>query len=477
MPNLEEIKKRSVKGVVGYTVRSLILYVVAIGATALLSVYLTPSEFGVYFVVTAVMGMFTFLSDVGLAAALVQMKEEPSLVELRTSFTVQQVLALVIMGVMVGLTPVWQSYSGLDQDGLNLLYALAFSFILASFKTIPSILLERELKFNLLVLPQVVEQIGFYAVAVGLASQGWGIKSYTLAVLVRSVLGLMVIYLIKPWSIGLAWSKDAIRKLLRFGIKFQLNDLLARLKDDLYVVVLAKFIQSTEMGYLGWAKRWSMFPYQFSVQNVISITFPTFARIQQDKKAVKKALNLSVYFISLIIFPILTGIIMLSFPLTEVFEAYGKWQPALPALAFFCLNIGLAAMANPFISALNALGKINQTLKLMTIMTLTTWILTPFFMLWWGYLGVAILSSIVAGMSLYAYYLFGEIVKCELWSNIKMALLSSLLMGLGLWWLRPWAGENLINLSLSVIAGGLIYLITIIVLDYRELYRKIRMFI
>jgi O-antigen/teichoic acid export membrane protein len=174
MASTEELKRKSVTGVVSYTLRSVVLYFIAIGATALLSAYLSPQDFGIYFVVTSVIGVFTFLSDIGLAAALVQMKTEPTLTELRTSFAVQQGLAIIIFLTVIALTPIWKHTSGLSTEGLYLLYALAFSFILASFKTIPSILLERKLQFNTLVIPQIVEQVLFYGIAVVLASRGMG---------------------------------------------------------------------------------------------------------------------------------------------------------------------------------------------------------------------------------------------------------------------------------------------------------------
>ena len=475
MADIEELKRKSVAGVAGYTFRSVLLYMIAIGATALLSAYLSPSDFGIYFVVTSVIGVFTFLSDIGLAAALVQMKTEPTLEDLRTSFTIQQGLALTIFMLVVGLTPVWQRYAGLNREGLYLLYALGFSFILASFKTIPSILLERKLAFNTLVIPQIVEQIVFYSIAVVLAKRGFGITSFTLAVLLRSIAGLIAIYILKPWSIGIAFSRRTLNTLLGFGLKFQANDLLARLKDDLYVVVISKFINNTDLGYIGWAKRWSMFPYQFSVQNVIAVTFPTFSRLQQDKKLIARGLELSVYFISLTIFPILVGMAVLAYPLTEAFPAYAKWQPALPSLYFFCLNIALAAIANPFISALNAMGKINTTLKLMVMMTAATWLLTPLVWHWYGYLAVAIVSAMVAAMSLGGYFILNKTIPTKLLTNIKVPLIASLIMGAAVMVSEQWLTPTFFHLIILAGWGFITYTAAVLLFGPSQLFKQLKL--
>lgn len=473
MSNIDDLKRKSVSGVVSYTLRSALLYFVAIGSTALLSAYLDPEDFGIYFLVTAVIGVFTFLSDVGLAAALIQKKSEPTLTELRTTFTVQQLLALIIFGVILLLTPVWQKHSGLERQGLALLYALGFSFILASFKTIPSILLERKLRFHTLVIPQMIEQVVFYVITVWLAIKGFGITSFTVAVIFRSIAGLIAIYMLQPWKIGLSLSRKALKTLLRFGLKFQANDLLARLKDDLFIVVLKKFLTSAEMGFLGWAKRWSMFPYQFSVQNVNAITFPTFSRLQRDTRLIARGLELSVYFISMIILPILVGMSVLAQPLTVAITAYQKWQPALPSLYFFCINIGFAAIANPFISALNAMGKINTTLKLMIVMTIATWTLTPIAWYWYGFLGVAIVSALVAAMSLYSIIIFTKIVPIQLFKNIWVAIISSLVMGTVI----MVAGHNISptvgGLMIQFILGAIVFAVSVLVIGRKQLFTKL----
>jgi O-antigen/teichoic acid export membrane protein len=473
MKQLSDIKRRSVIGVISYTLRSALLYVVAIAGTALLSAYLTPEEFGVYFIVTALIGLFTFFSDIGLAAALIQKREEPTVQELRTSFTIQQGLAFLIVITTIGLTPVWNSQLNLTAEGIWLLYALSASFLAASFKTIPSILLERKMLFSKLVLPQVAEQVVFYSLAVYLAINGYGITSYTIAVISRSLAGLIVMYSLQRWPIGLALSKKAVSGLLQFGVKFQLNDLLARLKDDLYIVVLARFISQADMGYIGWAKRWSMFPYQFSVQNVTAITFPTFARVQSDLRLVARGLELSIYFIGLTIFPILTGMALLAQPLIQMIPAYQQWQPALPALYLFCINIGLAAIANPFISALNATGHINFTLRLMTVMTVSTWILTA--LLWpiMGYLAVAFVAALTAALSLLAIFHFRTITSVFWWPQIRIPLLASVFMALIVLLFQSQLPATILGLVFQIIVGAFSYTLCVLLLDKKHLFTSI----
>ena len=131
-----------------YGLRTFVLYGINIVAGLILSAYLSPADFGVYFVVSSIIGLVTFLSDIGLAAALVQKKEAPTTAELRTTFTVQQILAFLIVGIIMVVAPVLKAQNKVGDAGIWLLFALACSFVFASLKTIPSILLSENLSLQ-----------------------------------------------------------------------------------------------------------------------------------------------------------------------------------------------------------------------------------------------------------------------------------------------------------------------------------------
>jgi O-antigen/teichoic acid export membrane protein len=473
MLDVETIRRKSIKGVFSYAFRTGFLQLIGIAAYGILSAYLSPEEFGIYFIVTSMIGIFTFMSDIGLAATLVQKKLEPTLTELRTTFTVQQILAMLIFGLSVGLTPVWQAQTPLTQEGLWLLYALAFSFVMASFKTIPSILLERKLAFDKLVIPQVLESLVFYGLAVVLAIRGYGVTSYTVAVVARSLVGVVSIYFLQRWPLGFAFSKEAFLSLLRFGAKFQLNDFLARIKDDLIIVVLARFLSAGEMGLIGWAKRWSTFPYQLSVNSVVAITFPTYSRLQDDKVRLTKAVEKSVFFISLLIFPVLAGMMAMAYPLTEVIPQYQKWQPALLALAFFCINIAWSAVSTPMTNTLNAIGEISVTLKLMLFWTTLTWVLTPLGVILFGATGIAIASALVASTSVITIYLIKRYLPIRFIDQVWRQLAAASLMGSMLMLGQAYWSQSIGWFITGVLVGAGIYLAAILAMGYNKVSLEI----
>jgi len=299
---LEIVKKRAVKGVVVLTGRTFFLSLVALVATGFLTVFLEPSEFGVFWIISAVVNFLAYFSDIGLAAALIQKKEAPSRDDLRTTFSVQQILVIVLLGLVVLASPILSRVYSLSPDGRILLYVLAFSLLLSSLKTIPSVLLERSLRFERLVIPQVLENLVYNLVAVFLAWKGFGIASFTYAILARGIVGLVAIYILSPWVPGFAFSRVSLKGLLRFGLPYQGNNFLAMIKDDGMTVFLGGILGPAGVGLLGWAQKWAYTPLRLFLDHVLKVTFPAFSRMQGEKEELKRVVTRSIFFVCFLVF-------------------------------------------------------------------------------------------------------------------------------------------------------------------------------
>ena len=471
---LNEIKKKTVVGAASYIGRTALLQVIGLAASLLLSVFLSPEDFGIYGFVVQIIGLLVFFSDIGLAAALVQKKKQPSLKEYRTAFTIQQLLSWLIVAV-VGIilsTGIVQRKTG--QVGVWVLLSLAFSFPLATFKTIPSIIIERKLEFSKLVLPQVFEQLTFYGILVILAWKGMGALAYAYAIIARSLIGVVVMMIIQPWKIGLSLNKSALKVLVTYGAKFQLVDFLARIKDQLFFLALGLVLPLREFGYVQWAKTWSQYPYNLTVQNVLAITFPTFSRLQKNKDALRKAIEKSIFFITVAIFPILVGMSIFIKPLTIVVPSYLKWQPAVLSFVLFTLSIGWAALSTPLVNALNAIGEINSTLKLMLLWTVLTWVLTPISMWMFGFNGVAIAAMAIAFSSFLPIILVKKRVNIKVWENIWRQLLAAIVMTVVGVWGIPWWGQSLSSLFVGMSITGMLYVFVFLMLGWKKISTEVK---
>lgn len=472
--SVEDIKQKSIAGVLSYTLRTFAVQGIAVFANFFLAAYLSNTEYGIYFIVTAALNLFTFLSDIGLAASLIQKKTEPTLVDLRTTFTVQMFLSIVIFALTIGLTPLWQRLYGFEGASLWLLYVVGFSFIMISLKTIPSVLLLRRLRYDLLSVPGVVENLVFYTVLCLCAWKGLGVQSFLFSILARDLAGLLTMYSIQRWPIGLHFSWQSFRTMVNFGAKFQLNDLLARVKDDLFtLVVMGAFLDTSQIGLVSWSKRMASMPQQFTVNNIIAITFSTYSRLQDQPKLLKKAIEKTLYFVSLVTFPMLAGLSIFMIPLVNLTPRYEQWKPALLGVSLFAINYAWAAISTPLTNTLNAVGKVNRTLVLMIMWTGLTWTITPLAIIWYGYNGVALASVVISFSSIVTIMMTKTVIPFDFWSNIWRQLFATVamiiigVMGLPLW------NQSYLNLAMGVVLTGLVFGIVFLSIGWRSLIAEL----
>jgi O-antigen/teichoic acid export membrane protein len=455
--DIAEIKKKSLKGIVALTYRTFILQIIAFTATFMLTVLLTPAVFGIFYVVSAVISFLTYFSDIGLAAALIQKKEALTEEDLKTTFTIQQMLVIFLSITVLIFSVQIAGFYKLDIQGVWLLRALAVAFFLSSLKTIPSVILERRLDFTSLVLPQIFETLGFYGVAVFLAWRGFGVASFSYAVLVRAVVGLVVIYILCPWKLHFGINKQVAKRLLSFGLPFQVNSILALCKDDLLTIFLGKILTFEQIGYIGWAKKWAEVPLRLILDSLIRVTFPAFSRLQHSKEVLARALEKTMFGLTATIFPITCGMLFFVSPIVSLIPRYAKWEPALLSFAIYSVASALSALSVPLTNTLNAIGKIKTTLFLMIMWTVMTWVFTVLFINLFGFNGVSMSLLLITSTVFLVVYLVKRIIDFSFFKTIMHPFVGVFLQA-GLYMIFIGKGPyHWVNLGITAFLGVILY--------------------
>ena len=79
---------------------------------------------------------------------------------------------------------------------------------MSSLKSIPSVLLERHLKFEIIALSAIIETLVYNISLVLLAWKGFGIYSFTFSVIARGIIGVTILYLFQPWKPALQFQEN-----------------------------------------------------------------------------------------------------------------------------------------------------------------------------------------------------------------------------------------------------------------------------
>lgn len=467
---LDTLKQKAIRGVFTLTFRRLVLKIIDTVGIITLARLLSQESFGVFGIVSFVVFTFlSFFSDVGFGAALIQ-KEEVSEDDLMTTFTIQQILVTTLLIVAWVASPWVGQFYNLGDSGAWLVRILSLSLFITSFKTIPSIMLERRLRFELLIVPEILETITYNAIAIYMAMHGYGVWSLVIAVIVRTVLGAIALNIIAPWHIGWKLNRGSARELLHFGVPFQLNSVLALIKDNITPTIIAVWYGPAAVGFVNVAQNISSRPMEISTI-VSRITFPTYSRIQGDKVRLKRWIEKSIHLMSVVYFPAIIGLIVTARPILEFLYANksDKWLPALPTLLWFLVAAIPVVITTTYTNAIYATGHPKIVLSLMLLYTLLTWGIGLPMIRHFGYVGIAMTVCLITYLTFPIVLLaLKKVVQVDTLGMVWRPFVASMLMGI-LVYLSQGYVHGLLSLVASILFGLIAYLVIIYAIDGKYL--------
>jgi O-antigen/teichoic acid export membrane protein len=396
---------------------------------------------------------------VGIGAALIQKKGELTREELSSTFWLQQLLVWLVVCVVVVVAPLaLRFYPSLPEYGVWLIRAMAASFALASLKTIPAILMERKLDFRRIALVDIAETVVFYVAAILLAVAGWGVWSFIIAALLRSLAGVVLIYALSDWFPSFNFTSAAVRELVRFGLPYQGNSILVFLKDAVTPLFIGMYCGAAGVGFINWAKTFAFTPLILS-EAFGRVAFPAFSRIQGDRELLGRAIERSIRSTTLIMFPVTSLMLALGPEIIRVLFT-DKWLPGLWAYYFYCTLPLAVGVVLPMYSAILALGKSGIILKMTGALLLLEWGLGVPLVLAFGFNGIAFSQPVIA---IIFYFVYRRVLV--VFRNIRVPVVSALAAGLAgktamsFMTVSPWAVAG------SAAGGFLVYVCAVYLLE------------
>ena len=433
---------------------------------------LSPDDFGLFALMMIFVSFLVMFTDMGTASALVHIKDPSDKLLSSVLF-----FNLFIGTLFCLLLIIFSGYISIFFDSPKLeplLKLISVNFIIMSLGVVQKVRYEKELDFKYLTL---IESLAvFIGIGGGIifAWFGFGVYSLVFQVLITSVLSVGLLWTISKWRPLLYFSIEDIKIIWKYTANlsaFNFINYFARNADNF---LIGKFLNSSALGVYSLAYNIMLYPLQNISRVLLRILFPAFSKIQDDNKKFKEAYLKTIFFISLVSFPIMSGLIATA----DVFVAvlFGdKWANLAPILMILAPVGVIQSIGTTNGSIFMAKGNTNLLLRVGIWSTIVTIL---FFIggIFYGVEGVAIsylLSNIV---------LFYPVFKIS-WGQIELSvsegvkkvlpiLFISSFMGIVVWILGQWLNEfdinSIIKLIIMVLSGKVIY-ISLIYIKYGNL--------
>ena len=303
------LKHKTFKGFQLVLIGTIVQLLFKIGTLSVLAGLVAPREFGVMGIVTILFEFSKMLTSMGFGPAVVQ---RPDLRQehLVTGFTLSLAGGL-LLGTILWLTGPWIAAFFEIPELTDILKFLPLVFLLESFTLIGQALLQREMKFRIIISIELVSYIvGFSAVGIILGYLGWGVWALVLANIAQTMLTAILVTLFQPFPKKLFIDKAAMRDLFFYGSGTTLakfGNYLATQGDN---IIVGRTLGMQALGIYGRAYQFMVMPVNLFGNTLDKTLFPAMAKVQDDRQRLGKAYLTGVGLISIVAVP--SSIILIS---------------------------------------------------------------------------------------------------------------------------------------------------------------------
>lgn len=406
-----EVRRLAYRGVSVLLLRSLAQRGLQMSGNILLARWLAPKTFGLYAVVSFLVGFAGFLSDLGVGAALVQRREKLKEKDLETAFTLSLLFNGVAIAAMWAVAPLLvRAYH--HPGSLGAVRAMTLTILLGTFSAIPSIVLERRLRFKTLAIADLLGQVAYLGIALSMAVRYWrhpnlaeldavnAVWIFVYAAIASRAVHAVVVNLRAPWRPRARFDLAASKELLRFGLPYQLNGFVNAMKDNFIPIFIALVVGASATGYVVWAVGLVTNALLF-MPIVSKVAFPAFARLQHDREALRSAIETAIKLVAITVIP--AAFFLAAFARQIVEHVYvPKWTPGLPSVYLLCIPMINSAYSTVCVSALYGLGRAKTVLRLTLVWAIAGWAIGVPLTLLLGMHGFAVAMSAVSWLSFMA---------------------------------------------------------------------------
>lgn len=140
-----------------------------------------------------------------------------------------------------------------------------------------------------------------------------------------------------PWTPSFNINMEPLKKMFSFSINLFLTNIFAKISENIFSVLLAKYYNEKTVGYYSQGNKWSVMGGNFLSGMITNVAMPIFTQIKDDKERQRHVFRKMLRLGAFISFPLLLGLAFVGKEFLLIVGNGDKWQPATPFLQLFCI--------------------------------------------------------------------------------------------------------------------------------------------
>jgi PST family polysaccharide transporter len=319
------------------------LQAVRIGGLVVLARALMPSDFGLFRVLITISAILMMVNDLAAPDTLVQRHDLTEAHESSAWWATISVSTLTCAALFL-LAPLIAQAMAMPAIG-NALRLLCIPILLEGSVSVPIARLTRRLEFRILAIAEVVGELAFLGVAIGLLAMGLPRYSLVGGLSARMGAHALLLWCAEPYFPRTGPSRKALIELRGFASGALGGQIFHAISCNVDYLLVGRMLGSTALGFYGMAWDLLRFVPDRLYKVAGRVTLPAFCRMQHQLEQLRDAYLTFLGYMSRLIVPPLACIAVAAPELLR--QIYGPhWEPAaipLRILSFGIVTIGLRA--------------------------------------------------------------------------------------------------------------------------------------
>lgn len=476
-PGTDNLKQKTTSGAAISMSAQAVKFILRTGSMMILARILTPEDFGLQGMVTALTGFLGLFKDVGLSTVTVQ-RENVTHEETSTLFWINCSIGILLTVFLAVMSPfVAHFYHEPRLYFITIVSSLAFLFNGLAVQHLA--LIQRKLRYFALA---VIEVLGLGAsITVGIVMAMMGFRYWALVgmVLAEPIVTVATSWLAMPWIPKSPTRCRGLRSMLKFGGILTANSFVVFLAYNFEKILLGRFWGAETLGFYGRGYQLARLPSDQVTAGINSIAVSSLSRLQSDSR---RQCNAFIKIYSAVISVAIPATVCCGIFADEiVLVALGPgWSKAAVILRLLTPGILALSLINPFGWLLIASGRPRRSLNIAFLIAIVV-IGGVFLGLKKGPTGIAIAYSVSMLLLTVPIILWAKkdttIRASDLWSATKASFISGIVAAMMGIWSYLVIKEHLPTLLILFLGSGIIFAvyggILFFVLGRRDLYENV----
>jgi O-antigen/teichoic acid export membrane protein len=335
-------------------------------ATVVLARLLTPADFGLVAMVTAITGLAQGFADLGLSEATIQ-HPEINHNQVSTLFWINVAIGLALTSIAVALAPVlvWFYREPRLKD---ITFLVSLTFLIGGLRVQHDALLSRQMRFKSLAIRDVTSYVLAVSVAITMALRGFGYWSIIALPMTLNSTQMALSWALVRWIPGLPRRDTKVLSLLVFGGNVAASYLIYVVNRSADNVLIGWYWGASPLGLYSRAYNLLMLPVRQLSGPARSVAVPAFSRVQADPERLARYYLRTVNLIMWISAPIIGFLFVAAVPVIVLILG-NRWREAAPVFQILAISALGQLLLDPTVWLFVSRGQSQRLLKLMLIIS------------------------------------------------------------------------------------------------------------